>query len=130
MDTDDSFKSDTVLEDPKFKCYVCTKDFVDKNNFMKHKKEVHGANVKNCEKFLKEECSRNNSECWFIHKKTVKENNPNILPQGSPLKQQQGFQKVSEKSPPDHQMNRMMDVLDKLCSKVEIKEKRFQELMN
>ena len=130
MDVDESFKSDTVLEDPQFKCYVCTKDFGDKDTFMKHKKKVHGTNVKNCEKFSKDECSRNNAECWFIHKKTIKENNANIHPQRSPMKQQQGFQKVSEKSPPDHQMNRMMDVLDKLCSKVEIMEKRFQELMN
>ena len=130
MDVDESFICDSVVDDPKFRCYVCGNEFGNKNSFMKHKREFHETNVKKCEKFSNDDCSRSDVECWYRHIKST-EYIPNSQPQKSPVKQQQVFQEVSENPfPPDHQMKKMMDALDKLCSKVEIMERRFKELMN
>ena len=130
MDVDESFKGVSGLEDPKFKCYICTNDFEDKNSFMRHKKEFHVINVKSCEQFEKDKCLRKDEDCWFSHMKSTNKNVANQQPKKSPVKEQQVFQEVSEKSPPDQAMKTMMDALGKLCSKVELMERRFKELMN
>ena len=65
-----------------------------------------------------------------FHTNTTNKNVANQQPKKSPVKEQQVFQEVSEKSPPDQAMKTMMDALGKLFSKVELMERRFKELMN
>ena len=148
MDVDESFNSDS-LEKNSFKCYICGNNFGSKADFMKHKKEMHGANVKVCEKYLKDGCPRGFDECWYKHtsakEKTSEDNQkpsehnqkpsehnqkPFEKNQKPSEKKQQGFQEASENIfPPDNHMKKMMEVMNKLCMKVETMERKLEELI-
>ena len=101
---------------------------------MKHKKISHEGDVPACEKFAKDICSRSDDHCWYIHipgkETSPTKNKTSRVNQNSPLNQQQVFQESSVNPfPPDHLMNKMMEAMDMLCTKLEILEKRMQELM-
>ena len=51
----------------KFKCNICEYEAKGRGTFMTHKKENHPQNVPTCDKFLKNERSRSDQDCWFDH---------------------------------------------------------------
>ena len=122
MDVDESFAADSVKEATKYKCFACGNEFVTRDNFMKHKKESHEAQVLTCQNFLRGECPRDAAQCWYKH-----------LQQQSQQKQQQQqvFQKASENLfPPDQQIKLVMEALKNLSVKMESMEKRMLEIIN
>ena len=127
MDIDESFKCDDQAEKAKYKCYICKVECESKDEFMKHKKNVHTINVQICEKFLVGKCDRNKEQCWYKHTSTES----NHLPQSqSQQNQNQVFcEAPRDPLPPDH-LVKMMEAINNLCLKVEVMEKRFKELMN
>ena len=134
MDIDESFNDESKRMITKYKCNICDADFESKDWFMKHKKTSHEGHVPACEKFAKDICSRSDDHCWYIHllgKETPSSKDKKSPEnQNSQLNQQQVFQEASVNPfPPDHLMQKMMEAMNMLCTKVEIMEKRMQELM-
>ena len=54
--------------DETVSCYTCDDTFKSKNEMMKHRKSMHEDFVKPCNRFLRNECQRQDKFCWFIHK--------------------------------------------------------------
>ena len=67
MDVDESFKAESTPKASLFKCYLCTTDFMSKDSFMKHKKQMHPKSVQSCVMSGSERCTRTDEECWFHH---------------------------------------------------------------
>ena len=63
MDVDESF-SEVKSAGAEGKCLICGKTFPSKSDCMKHKKESHASSVRDCELYLKNNCSRIDSACW------------------------------------------------------------------
>ena len=63
---------DSIPEENKwnFKCDLCEETFINRKDFLFHKKKKHSSTILQCEKFLKGECSRADDMCWFIHSRT------------------------------------------------------------
>ena len=51
----------------EFKCRVCDNIFIDRNDFMKHRKKEHVQNVVFCKNALKGTCKFGAKKCWFNH---------------------------------------------------------------
>ena len=131
MDVDESFNCESTLEDIKFKCNLCVNEFENKDSIMRHKKDCHSATVPTCDKFSKANCTRSDIQCWYKHTKQKSREENLQQQQRSSVKQQQDFQEASENPfPPDLLMKKMMESMNRLCMKVEIMEKRMEELMN
>ena len=52
-------------------CQMCGKAFNDKGSARNHMKKEHENKVPLCNKYVNDECIRNDSSCWFIHRKKV-----------------------------------------------------------
>ena len=118
-----------------FKCDLCDKVFRGRTYFMKHKKLLHHQYVPSCEKFNRNKCSRTDNECWFHHRTVEKTSNvesawPKLSPE-SPLKTaNQVFHEVAGTTFPPDQVKMMMDMVTRLCDKVDTMEKKMKELTN
>ena len=86
---------------------------------MKHKKTKHGDTILPCEKFLKGECSREES-CWFKHISAPSNTT-------SPS-HEQVFRKVPGNPFPPDQLSNVVQMITSLCLKVENMEKTIQQL--
>ena len=62
-----------VIKEGNCVCFDCGKDFSDKNAMYEHRKKVHES-TEICKKFLKQECDREETDCWFLHVLPVKKN--------------------------------------------------------
>ena len=58
------------LKEGHYRCYECGHDFSSSDDMYKHRKKEHKQEI--CKKFLKNECDRDKSDCWFSHAKFVK----------------------------------------------------------
>ena len=94
-----------------FKCDICEDVFQERRDFMVHKKSKHRETVPNCEQFIRGECRRPESYCWFIHNEENKSN------------YEQVFQKVIGKQIPPDQIATIVLMLTNLTQKVENMEK-------
>ena len=118
-----------------FKCDLCAEQFKGRGNFMRHKKISHPQIIPTCEKHLISKCQRNENECWFKH--TVissprKEDTPQpekVLPNMA-SNEKQGFCEPLGNAFPPEQVNVMIELMNKLCRKVQNMEKRFEDLIN
>ena len=99
--------------------------------FLKRKMNLKSTeNVQVCEKYISKKCDRGEEDCWYKH----------ISDSISSHKQNQDFHEAPSNHPPPEQMKKMLEVIDRLCLKVETMdslclkvetmEKRFKELMN
>ena len=120
MNVDESWE-----EASNFKCYGCTTDFKTKDTFMKHKKSFHPANVLKCEKFVSNKCDRSNEQCWF---KQIDKTTLNSGHQDFSAKEQVLWEARRNSLSPD-QISKLMEIMNQLCLKVEILEKRIQGQM-
>ena len=75
-------------------CYICGKDFKNKNEMMIHRKKEHASIVKDCEEFIKNQCRYQEDFCWYKH--ATKETDDEIME----IESNQVFQKVSENLKP------------------------------
>ena len=123
MDVDESFKN----EEPTNKCYLCNDVFKTKDDLRKHKKSNHPINVPLCEKFLSKQCDRSDQQCWYKHESG--DSNSQQKSKTAAQEKKDFCEATQEAFPPDH-VQKMMEVLDNLCSKIEKMEKRFKDLMN
>ena len=105
-----------------FKCNVCDEEFQERICFMKHKKTEHPDSILECQNFKRGKCQRTDELCWFKHTPVTKEpNTPS---------QDQVFQNAPPNLFPPEQFSRMLQMVDILCQKVELMEKRMQNLTN
>ena len=104
-----------------FKCNVCAKDFKERAQFMKHKKNDHPDANLECQNFKMGKCKRTEDACWFTH------NFKNIT---ESLSSEQVFQKASPNLFPPEQVLRMFQLVENLCQKMENMEKRMEEMMD
>ena len=104
-----------------FKCGYCDKTLIGRNNFMSHKKTNHPADVQNCEQFMANKCTRSESECWFKHEGSKKQNQNQVF--------QEPLENIfpPETSPPSA---RMMEMMNKLYKKVQKMEEKFEEMLS
>ena len=51
----------------KITCYICAKAFNSRAEMMVHRKMNHLKVVRQCELFMKNNCTFNDSSCWFLH---------------------------------------------------------------
>ena len=86
---------------------------------MTHKKENHPQNVPTCDKFLKNERSRSDQDCWFDHQ-PAKGQSKNSSPGKSKSNPQtesaekSGFHEAVGNSPPLDQVKEMMTMVSRL----------------
>ena len=120
MDVDEA--PDITESSWNFKCNICDEQIKERRDFMKHKKNKHADSILNCENFLKGKCSRNEETCWFKHTPAGVDENPKAT-------KQQVFQKVSANPFPPDQLSQMFQMINNLCTKMGIMEKKFQELI-
>ena len=59
----------------KIKCNKCDKEFDNKPEFMKHKKQHHRQSVPACVNKAEGNCVFGEDKCWFIHDETNKTDN-------------------------------------------------------
>ena len=117
-----------------FKGDLCSNTFKGRTNFMNHKKLLHPQYVPPCEKFRANKCSRSNKECWFEHK-IVKDNSnddnswPKLVPSSPVLTEKPVFREVTGNTLPPDQVSMMMEMVDKLCKKVEGLEEEIKALV-
>ena len=109
-----------------FKCDLCDEKFIERNDFIMHKKKNHNNLIPPCEKFLKGECSRAEDRCWFNH--GAKVDDVQIGSLNSPSNEQV-FHKAPQNSIPPDQATTILQTMKTLCMKVEKMEKKFQELL-
>ena len=117
-----------------FKCDLCSNTFKGRTNFMNHKKLLHPEYIPPCEKFRANNCPRSNKECWFEHK--IVENYPNennpwpkLIPSSPAHTEKQVFQEVTGNTLPPDQVGMMMEMVGKLCKKVEGLEEKIKSLV-
>ena len=107
---------------------------------MRHKKNTHGPNVKICDKFVRGNCPNSDEQCWYRHISSQSgsplQNEIEYPPiQSSSLKtssprQQQVFQQAPANNfPPDQMVMKMVEAVNKLCTRIEVMERRIEELM-
>ena len=132
MDVDESFNGEPAVEVVKFKCNLCASEFQDKYSFMRHRKTSHTADVQPCNKFANGNCPRSDTQCWYNHTQTKdKSRQHKSREENLPSQQPQVFQEASESPfPPDLLIRKMMESMHKLCTKVEIMERRLEELLD
>ena len=53
--------------DKTIRCKICAKEFTEKWNFMKHRKNNHPEAVGYCRKYESETCSFTAESCWWNH---------------------------------------------------------------
>ena len=75
-------------------CYICGKEFQNKNEMMIHRKREHGSIIKDCQEFINKKCRFQEDFCWFKH--TIKETDDEIME----IESNQVFQKASENLKP------------------------------
>ena len=126
MDTDELFE--------QFNCNLCEYEAKGRDSFMKHKKESHPQNVPICNSFLKNGCYRSDQDCWFDHQ-SAKGQSRNPSPKKPKTKpstestEKPVFQEAVGNSPPPDQVRKMMDMVSRLCSKMEKMEMKLEELL-
>ena len=103
-----------------FKCNICDEKIIERRDFMAHKKTKHGETVLACQNFLLGKCSRSEESCWFKH----------VPNQDNTHSSNQVFQKVPQSPFPPDQLSVMVNMLNRLCSKVEDMERKFQDLID
>ena len=59
IDVDESFKAESTPKASILKCYLCTTDFMSKDSFMKHRKQMHPKSVQSCVMAGKEKVYKN-----------------------------------------------------------------------
>jgi hypothetical protein len=119
-------KLDTEDKVNHFKCDSCGEEFKGRNIFMKHRKASHPEKVSSCDKFSKRQCPRPDQECWFEHKPTEQNHDPEPPTQEKTNKKQDFCEALGNAFPPD-QMNQM-NMFNSLIEKVERIEKKFESL--
>ena len=136
MDVDESFRSENEVDEAHFKCYACGEKFKTRDSFMKHKKDKHEGNVPNCDKFLVDKCDRREEDCWFKHKEREPKDSPpkaspqkSSQPNASPFKKQSDFCEAPKVPFPPDLLSHMMEVLNNLCSEVELMQMKMKEMM-
>ena len=104
-------------------CNVCEKVFQLKSELMKHKKSDHFIKVSKCRNFVQKNCKKSENECWFRHDELDTETETDNDDKQDSVKQNQDFHEAQEKTPPD-QMNKILNLINKLSLQVEMLEKR------
>ena len=122
MDVDESFKAESTPKASLFKCYLCTTDFMSKDSFMKHKKQMHPKSVQSCVMAGSERCKKTDEECWFHHHQDREQSS-----QTHSSRKEQVFQEAPGNQFPPDQMTKLMEMMNNLFSKVETMEKRLKE---
>ena len=114
-------------------CFVCKQIFPTKHDMMEHKKKNHPSKVL-CKNFMKVICERSAAECWYLHKRTTKENitipTPNSWGKPVPHLQKQVFPQASLMTPPDqtslvialNMLNQKMDMVNSLSQRLQTME--------
>ena len=122
---DEQMESEEIHDN--FKCDLCEVEIKGRDNFMKHKKNVHPDNIPTCDNFRKSQCTLGEKECWFEHKTE----GPKLdsIPSTKPSEKQVIREAFGNTFPPD-QLKSMLIMIGKLFTKVENIEKRFEDLMN
>ena len=95
--------NEVEIESAKIKCNKCDKEFDNKPEFMKHKKQHHRQSVPACINKAEGNCIFGEDKCWFIHDDQEIENDS---------EDNQDFCKDQDKSRPDH-VTLMMKMLNK-----------------
>ena len=119
-DTDEETTDVNGVNSWNFKCNLCEEKIVERRDFMTHKKTKHGDTVLACQNFKRGECSRSEESCWFKH---VEDD------QKSEKMTNQDFHKAQPSPYPPDQLVMMLNMMNKLCSKVENMERKFQDIM-
>ena len=120
---------DPVPEENKwnFKCDLCEEKFLDRKEFLMHKKKKHSASILPCEKFLRGECSRADDMCWFQH--GARSNDKAHVGGFKSPSTNQVFQNAPQTFVPPDQAAKILQVMNTLCIKVENMERKFQDLL-
>ena len=112
METGDSKESSENVS-WAFNCHLCEEKFVQRRDFMNHKKTNHEDKVNVCNNFINGNCSRNDESCWYKHQLKIINSPP----------QDQDFQKAQGNSVPPNHLLQISQILANLLSKVEFLEK-------
>ena len=125
---DNTMDSDVLCD--RFKCNFCDFEVQGRDAFMKHMKKNHIVNVQTCEKFMKNDCVRDDHDCWFEHPVSQSEpKDPAPTKNMNKLNQEEVFcEAPGDSMPPDH-MKRMLAMVSDLCNKMEKMERKFEDLM-
>ena len=114
-----------------FKCNVCGYEFLERNDFMEHKRSNHPEINLTCQNFLKGVCQRSDESCWFIHRSEPKKPEAGTKNKKSESKSQAPvFQEVPADPFPPNQLTAVLKMVASLCQKVENMEKVIQEMKN
>ena len=116
-----------------YKCDLCDDKFTGRTNYMSHKKLVHPLSVPLCEKFNFNKCPKNSNECWFEHRVSKKKDNieqswANLVSDSSAQPKIPVFREVSGHALPPDQVMMMMQMVSKLCNKVDSMDQRFKAM--
>ena len=104
-----------------FKCNICGDEFIERADFMNHKKTNHDDTNLECESFKRGKCQKTAETCWFKHTTVNK--------QTTSPPHKQDFQKAVNLFPPE-QLSKMFQMVNSLCQKVGKMEKRMEELLD
>ena len=124
---DETMKEETNLDN--FKCDLCENEIKGRDNFMKHKKALHPVSVPTCDNFRKNQCQRDEKDCWFEHKLDV--NQSDVFPSlpKSHYSEKMGFREVLGNTFPPDQLKTVLNMVGTLVKKMENMEKESDELI-
>ena len=121
---DEPMEIDSVNDIPQrswnFKCNLCAEEFIERDSFMKHRKNTHKDTNLECLNFKRGNCQRTEDRCWYMHITANKDTKSSSS--------EQVFQQVPSNLPPE-QVAMMFQMVNNLFQKMEKKESVIQKLI-
>ena len=128
METDFARSKSVSSSKTNIKCNVCAKTFENLGSLKTHKKDEHSSMMV-CQHFLQGNCQRSEEDCWFEHKSNLNQQSSKASEQSHHQSQEQVFREDRVNPFPPEQLLNMVEMMNKLCSKVENLELRISNLM-